>query len=91
MRMIIVKLEKQKKNQDYLEIIGENELSHQNFLFFQKCGQDVNKLIKLNDLLYFIAAPTLCFQFEYPRTQKIRKIWLIKRIAELIISLAILT
>jgi hypothetical protein len=34
MRMIIAKLEKQKKNQDYLEIIGENELSHQNFLFF---------------------------------------------------------
>lgn len=36
-------------------------------------------------MFYFIAAPTLCFQLQYPRRDKIRKLWLFKRIIELII------
>ena len=32
--------------------------------------------------MYFIAAPTFCYQFEYPRSPRIRWTWLAKRVAE---------
>lgn len=32
--------------------------------------------------IYFLWAPTLCFQLSYPRSPRIRKWFLVKRIAE---------
>jgi diacylglycerol O-acyltransferase-1 len=45
--------------------------------------------LKLGHFLYFLAAPTLCFQFHYPRTERIRKTWLLKRIGELLIGISL--
>uniref|UniRef100_A0A8R1DQ72 O-acyltransferase n=1 Tax=Caenorhabditis japonica TaxID=281687 RepID=A0A8R1DQ72_CAEJA len=36
------------------------------------------------NIYYFMAAPTLCYEFKFPRTPRIRKRFLIKRIVELI-------
>lgn len=41
--------------------------------------------------LYYIMSPTFCFQLEYPRTQKIRWFWLIKRVFELFILLLLMS
>lgn len=42
--------------------------------------------LNLKDLFYFIAAPTLCYELNFPRTQRIRKRFLLKRILEVIIG-----
>ena len=34
--------------------------------------------------------PTLCFQFKYPYSERIRKTWLVKRIIEYIIALSLM-
>ncbi|EGF82147.1 hypothetical protein BATDEDRAFT_34607 [Batrachochytrium dendrobatidis JAM81] len=44
--------------------------------------------INLDNMLYFIVAPTLCYQQVYPRTKRIRKMFLFKRFVELSTSLA---
>lgn len=40
----------------------------------------------ITHFIYFLFYPTLCFQFQYPRTERIRKTWLFKRFFEFIIS-----
>lgn len=39
----------------------------------------------LNSFVYFLAAPTLCFQLEYARSPTIRPWFLAKRTAELVL------
>ena len=39
-------------------------------------------IMVLKDFCYFIAAPTLCYELNYPRTPKIRKIFLLRRTLE---------
>lgn len=36
-------------------------------------------------LLYFLAAPTLCYQLVYPRNTSIRWVWLLKRCVEFVV------
>lgn len=38
--------------------------------------------LNLKDLLYFLLAPTLCYELNFPRTDRIRKRFLLKRIFE---------
>lgn len=38
------------------------------------------------DLYYYILAPTLCYELNFPRTQRIRKRFLIKRILEVVVG-----
>ncbi|CAH2066773.1 unnamed protein product, partial [Iphiclides podalirius] len=40
--------------------------------------------LNLKDLLYFLLAPTLCYELNFPRTTRIRKRFLIKRIIEVV-------
>ncbi|CAK1549926.1 unnamed protein product [Leptosia nina] len=40
--------------------------------------------LSLKDLFYFLLAPTLCYELNFPRTTRIRKRFLIKRIVEVI-------
>ena len=41
--------------------------------------------LRLADLAYFVAAPTLCYETRFPRTERIRWGFLIKRTVELVI------
>ncbi|XP_011137917.1 diacylglycerol O-acyltransferase 1 [Harpegnathos saltator] len=41
------------------------------------------------DLYYFIFAPTLCYELNFPRTQRTRKRFLIKRIVEVVVGLQV--
>ncbi|CAG5022099.1 unnamed protein product [Parnassius apollo] len=40
--------------------------------------------LNLKDLFYFLLAPTLCYELNFPRTTRIRKRFLIKRVIELV-------
>lgn len=40
--------------------------------------------LNLNDLYYFMFAPTLCYELNFPRTLRIRKRFLLKRIIEML-------
>ncbi|XP_075992328.1 diacylglycerol O-acyltransferase isoform X2 [Anticarsia gemmatalis] len=40
--------------------------------------------LNLKDLFYFLLAPTLCYELNFPRTARIRKRFVIKRVLELI-------
>ncbi|CAL7950425.1 unnamed protein product [Xylocopa violacea] len=42
--------------------------------------------LNLRDLYYYILAPTLCYELNFPRTQRIRKRFLIKRVLEVVVG-----
>ncbi|KAL6263344.1 hypothetical protein P5V15_006142, partial [Pogonomyrmex californicus] len=42
--------------------------------------------LNVADLYYYILAPTLCYELNFPRTQRIRKRFLIKRILEVVVG-----
>lgn len=42
--------------------------------------------LSFSDLLYFLCAPTLCYELNFPRTSRIRKRFLLKRMLEVIIG-----
>lgn len=46
--------------------------------------------LKLTDILYFMCAPTVCYELNFPRTDRIRKRFLIKRVLELLVGLQVL-
>lgn len=45
--------------------------------------------LTLRDLTYFLLAPTLCYELNFPRTTRIRKRFLIKRILEVAVGINI--
>lgn len=57
-----------------------------------KTDNDIVKLVKypdnlnFSDLFYFLCAPTLCYELNFPRTSRIRKRFLLKRILEVVIG-----
>lgn len=46
--------------------------------------------LNLKDIFYFICAPTLCYELNFPRTQRIRKRFLLKRIFEVLVGIQII-
>lgn len=57
-----------------------------------KVDQDAMPLVNYpdnltyHDLAYFLCAPTLCYELNFPRTTRIRKRFLIKRCVEVVIG-----
>lgn len=41
--------------------------------------------LTVKDFLYFLLAPTLCYELNFPRTTRIRKRFLLKRLVEVIV------
>ncbi|XP_018573342.1 diacylglycerol O-acyltransferase 1 [Anoplophora glabripennis] len=46
--------------------------------------------LTLRDLYYFLCAPTLCYELNFPRTDRIRKRFLVKRIFEVLAGMQII-
>lgn len=46
--------------------------------------------LRLKDLYYFIFAPTLCYELNFPRTERIRKRFLLRRAFEVIVGTQII-
>ena len=46
--------------------------------------------LTLGNLAYFVAAPTLCYQPSYPRSELFRGRWLLRRVFELLLVLGLL-
>ncbi|KAI3906459.1 hypothetical protein MKX01_029074 [Papaver californicum] len=44
-----------------------------------------NYEVSFNSLVYFMVAPTLCYQTSYPRTESIRKRWVTRQLIKLVI------
>lgn len=42
--------------------------------------------LNFSDLMYFLCAPTLCYELNFPRTTRIRKRFLLKRLLEVVIG-----
>lgn len=59
---------------------------------FNKTDKDVVPLVKypnnlrVADLFYFLCVPTLCYELNFPRTTRIRKRFLLKRLLEVVIG-----
>ncbi|EGR30391.1 hypothetical protein IMG5_133280 [Ichthyophthirius multifiliis] len=89
----VQKYEKQsnKKNVSLSDVITEAESSSDNLELIRKNCNKLENIVELKNLIFFFAAPTLCFQLIYPRTQAIRKLWLLKRCIELILIIALQT
>lgn len=45
--------------------------------------------LTFTNFLYFLFAPTLSYQLSYPRTKYIRRKWLIRRLSEFVVALAL--
>ena len=45
--------------------------------------------LTMKDLCYFLLAPTLCYELNFPRTERIRKRFLIKRALEVMVGINI--
>jgi len=77
-----------------MKLTSYAHVNHNSRLELQKretLGEQANSLVSQNqypnnltlqNLYFFIAIPTLCYQFEYPRTERIRKGFLVRRIFE---------
>ena len=42
--------------------------------------------LTVRDLTYFLFAPTLCYELNFPRTERIRKRFVVRRLLEVIIG-----
>ncbi|XP_067624814.1 diacylglycerol O-acyltransferase 1 isoform X2 [Eurosta solidaginis] len=62
----------------------------QNVFFDADVDEDIPKLVQYpenlsyKDLLYFLLAPTLCYELNFPRTTRVRKRFLFKRLLEVL-------
>ncbi|XP_064535216.1 diacylglycerol O-acyltransferase 1 [Drosophila montana] len=58
--------------------------------------EDITKLVQYpenlsyKDILYFLCAPTLCYELNFPRTSRVRKRFLLKRLLEVLIGVNVL-
>lgn len=46
--------------------------------------------LTVGNILYFVAAPTLCYQLSYPRSPRVRMRWLLRRILMLFAALSMM-
>ena len=65
------------------EILPGNPESHETIAAAAAAVYPEN--VTLRDFAYFLAAPTLTYQVAYPRSSRVRKIWLLRRAAELLV------
>nr|QID75817.1 diacylglycerol cyltransferase [Dunaliella salina] len=73
---------------------GEEGFSGDSSLTNQKSSQRLLRYpenVTVSNLIYFLALPTLCYQINYPRSPTIRKRWLARRVAELVLMLTLLS
>lgn len=76
--------------------IAENEGNAAFLAALHKVDGDVAELVKypenltFSDLMYFLFTPTLCYELNFPRTTRIRKRFLLKRILEVVIGINVI-
>ena len=69
----------------YLCLLIESTDKHDSSIPFEDLVQYPNNLT-LGDLYYFMIVPTLCYELNFPRTSRIRKRVLVKRMLEVLIG-----
>jgi diacylglycerol O-acyltransferase 1 len=71
-------------------VFANHEINAENLEIIVKNRKDWQLIITRKRLAYFLIAPTLCYQLEYPQSPTIRVPWLLKRVAELVVICALL-
>lgn len=79
---IVERMQLFEKNQNYRDLLAPHEIDNANLEIIATHKNDLVKLLDFKHYLYFLAAPTLCYQLEYPRNAKVRWLWLFKRCLE---------
>lgn len=76
----------------YYHLIVESEERSGHSAMHQRADGDLVKLVQypdnlnIRDMIYFMLAPTMCYELNFPRTSRIRKRFLLKRLLEVIIG-----
>lgn len=76
--------------------IAEKEGNAAFLAALQQVDGDVVQLVKypdnltFSDIMYFLFTPTLCYELNFPRTTRIRKRFLLKRILEVVIGINVI-
>lgn len=86
-RLFIRKLESQKNDIDHQKLFQQNEINEDNLGILKDLIKYKRDPQNFKDFVYFLFAPTLCFQLHYPKTKRIRKFWLFKRVCEFFTAL----
>ncbi|KAM3132959.1 hypothetical protein pb186bvf_014955 [Paramecium bursaria] len=80
MRHVKLNLIRLRLSKDYK--ISEQEADAQTVTILKKYLNNFDYFLDFKHYLYFLAAPTLCFQLTYPRSKSVRKLWVLKRVIE---------
>jgi len=67
----------------YRQFIGDMIITDDDLKIIIDNSDIPTKLISLKHYFYFICCPTLCYQMNYPRNKRIRKMFILKRLCEL--------
>lgn len=70
---------------NFRDFIGENEIDDMTLKTLQKSCENQSELLTFSHFVYFILAPTLCYQLNYPKSPKIRWSFVLELLGELII------
>lgn len=86
------RIRRQSLSYDNSQVSTAHQNSNDDEVFYHDAnGADVHlvkypKNLNISDLFYFLLAPTLCYELNFPRTQRIRKRFLMKRIFEVFVG-----
>lgn len=76
---IAERIRKISTNDNYRDLFASHEIDTTNLELIAQNKDNLMKLLSFRHFMYFLAAPTLCYQLQYPRNNSIRRVWLLKR------------
>jgi diacylglycerol O-acyltransferase-1 len=79
------KIKRTSTNENYRNMFAEHEIDTPNLELIASHKNNIVDLLTFRHFLYFLAAPTLCYQLQYPRNSRIRYVWLLKRCVEFVV------
>lgn len=86
---IVARINNIKTNSNYRNLFAEHEIDNINLDILLNNRHDLLKLLDARRLIYFMMAPTLCYQLSYPRNSSIRFVWIAKRLVEYVLILGL--
>ena len=70
----------------YRQFIGDQLINDDDLQILIEKSDNPNQILSVKHFVYFILAPTMCYQLKYPRNEKIRIMFIIKSLFELFLA-----
>lgn len=83
--ILIIKKEKLDRTDNHFHF-KKSQINIQNYQLIWDYKDNLDELITYKSYFLFICMPTLCYQLQYPRTQKIRGAWLARKSLEMLVA-----